>query len=138
MIRLVLLLALSAHAAAPAKEKKTTMEWKGQNGGPAQAGHQVVTDVKGWEALWRVIGKDAPALDLKKHVAVAVFLGERPTGGWSVKFLDPVPKDGDVHLAYVVEGPKGFATQAFTAPFHVRALPRPAKGKLVVMEAASK
>lgn len=135
MIKLALLLALSASAAAPAKEKKPVMEWKGQNGGPSQPGHKLVTDAKGWEALWRVIGQDAPALNLKTHAAVAVFIGEKPTGGWTAVFEEPKLKDGDLLVVYTVRAPKGFTTQAFTAPYIVRAFPKPAKGKIQVMEA---
>lgn len=151
MIEIALLLALAASAApgpaaAPVKtaaalekapKEKKVMEWKGQYGGPGQAGSQVVTDAKGWEALWRVLGKDAPALDLKTHAAAAVFVGDKPTGGWSVKFEEPKTKDGDVIVFYSVLAPKGFATQAFTAPYVVKAFPKPAKGKLLLRETAA-
>lgn len=137
MIKLALMLALgAAHGAtaAPApKEKTMTLEWKGQNGGPAEPGHRVITDAKGWRALWRALGQDAPALDFKTYGAVAVFLGEKPTGGWSAAFEEK-PKDGDTWVLYTIRPPQGFATQAFTAPYAVRAVPRPAKGKILAME----
>ncbi len=151
MIELALVLALGAHAApapqTPAPTKATAakagkasekpMEWKNQHGGPRAPSHQLISDVKGWEALWRGLGKDAPALDFKTHAAVAVFLGERPTGGWTVDFREPVVRDGDLRVVYSIEAPKGFSTQAFTAPYVVRAFAKPATGKLVVMETKS-
>lgn len=135
MIKLALLFALAAHA-APAKEKKV-MEWKSQHGAPVTASHQLVTDAKGWEALWRVLRKDAPALDFKTHAAVAVFVGERPTGGWTVNFRKPRIKDGDTLIVYSIDAPKGFSTQAFTSSYVVRAVAKPAKGRIVVMETRS-
>ena len=147
MIELALLFALGVQAApkAPAKAaavkaekpQEKVMEWKSQHGGPRTPSHQLISDVKGWEALWRGLGKAAPALDFKTHSAVVVFLGERPTGGWSANFREPKIKDGDVMLVYTIDAPKGFVTQAFTAPYLVRAFPKPAKGKLVVMETQS-
>jgi hypothetical protein len=121
---------------APKKELPK-MEWKGQYGGAPESGHRVITDQKGWEALWRVLGKDAPALDFKTHNAVAVFIGEKPTGGWTAVFDEPREKDGDTLVSYRIKQPKGFTTQAFTQPYLVRAFPKPAGGKLLVMQAAS-
>lgn len=121
---------------APRKELPK-MEWKGQYGGAPEAGHRLITDQKGWEALWRVLGKDAPALDMKAYNAVAVFIGEKPTGGWTAVFDEPREKDGDTLVAYRVKAPKGFTTQAFTQPYLVRAFPKPASGKMLVMQAAS-
>lgn len=120
----------------PAKELPK-MEWKGQYGGAPEAGHRLITDQKGWEALWRVLGKDAPALDFKSYNAVAVFIGEKPTGGWTAVFDEPREKDGDTLVSYRVKAPKGFTTQAFTQPYLVRAFPKPAAGKMLVMQAAS-
>jgi hypothetical protein len=150
MIKLALLFALAGHAApapkapaakaaaekpAPAPKEKAPMEWKGQNGGSNEAGHRLITDARGWEALWRVIGRPMPALDMGAHTAVAVFIGEKPTGGWSAVFTEPKEKDGDTVVMYTVRAPKGFTTQAFTSPYVVRAFKKPAKGKIVVIEA---
>lgn len=123
--------------AAPSAPKKETpkMEWKGQYGGMPESGHRLITDRKGWDALWRVLGKDAPALDFAAHNAVAVFLGEKPTGGWTASFEEPREKDGDTLVTYRVNAPKGFVTQAFTQPYVIRVFPKPASGKMLVMEA---
>jgi hypothetical protein len=150
MISTLFIVALAAHAAAPAAAPKKeappakaaaekpkeapVMEWKGQYNGTVEAGHRLITDQRGWDALWRVLGKPAPALDFKLYNAVAVFLGERPTGGYTAEFSTR-EKEGDTLVSYVVGAPKGFVTQAFTRPFHVRAFPKPKTGKMLVMEA---
>lgn len=140
-ISLALLLALvpaegkAARQPAPAAEKeKKPMEWRGQSGGPREPGHRVIADKRGWEALWRgALGRDAPPLDFKTHAAVAVFAGERPTGGWSIVFEEK-PRGKDLLVLYTIRRPKGFTTQAFTAPWTVRAVKRP-KGKVLAAEA---
>ena len=133
MIKWVVIMAIYAAPLHASTEKP--MEWKGQFGGPAAAGSEVVRDIKGWKILWRLLGKDAPPFDFRKFIAVAVFPGERPTGGFTVEFAEPEMKGKDLVVRHRIKAPGGFATQAFTQPWAVRAFPRP-KGKAVV-EASS-
>ena len=115
-----------------AKKAEKPMEWKGQHGGPIDPGTEVATDAGGWTRLWLQLGQDAPELDFKKYFAVAVFAGERPTGGYTVEFLDPVPKGMDVTVRYRINDPTGFSTQAIAQPWKVRAFER-VKGKVFVV-----
>lgn len=128
---IALLFSGSAHA-----KKEKPMEWKGQYGGLIDAGTQVATDEGQWTRLWLMIGSDAPPLDFKKYFAVAVFAGERPTGGYTVDFLEPVPKGMDVTVKYRVVPPSGFATQAIAQPWKVKAFPR-VKGQVFVVPATT-
>lgn len=130
MIKLALVFMLLPFAAQAAKKEKP-MEWRGQNGGTVDAEERVIVDANGWSRLWLMIGQDAPPLDFGKYYAVAVFAGERPTGGYVVDFLDPVSKGKDVIVRYRVPTPTGFTTQALTQPWKVRAFPR-VKGKVFV------
>lgn len=119
----------------PAQEKKMTSEptpeWRSQQGGPQEPGAEVAADQASWERIWMRVGQDAPPLDFKKYVAVMVFVGEKPTGGWSVVFDPPVIKGDDVVVRYRVPKPTGFVTQAFTHPWKARAFPRP-PGRLIL------
>jgi len=123
--------AAPAPAAAPVEKTMTIQEWKGQMGGPAVRGHQIVTDETVWKGVWRELGKDAPALDFATHAAVAVYVGERPTGGFTAVFDEPVARGDDLLVRYRIPKPAGFATQAFAYPWKVRAFPKP-KGRLIV------
>lgn len=134
MIKL-LLAALLVAVPAQARKTEKPMEWKGQYGGPIDPGTMVAADESAWTRLWLMVGQDAPPLDFKKYFAVAVFPGERPTGGWTVEFLDPVPKGMDVVVRYRIKEPSGFATQAIAQPWKVRAFER-VKGKVFVEAAA--
>lgn len=139
MVKFILAAALLAGPASAKKKTEKPMEWKGQQNGSMTVEHEVVTDEKAWERLWLRLGKDAPELDFKKFVAVVVFAGERPTGGFSVDFMDPAPvKDGGIKVLYKIKepAPDSFVTQAFALPWKVRAFPRP-RGAVTV-EAAKK
>ena len=133
MIKLALAALLLA-GTANAKKAEKPMEWKGQHGGPIDPGTEVATDVSGWTRLWLQLGQDPPELDFKKYFAVAVFAGERPTGGYTVEFLEPAAKGPDVTVRYRINDPTGFSTQAIAQPWKVRAFER-VKGKVFVMPA---
>jgi len=123
-----------APQASVEKTPMTTQEWKGQHDGPAEPGALVCADADAWRRAWKQVGKDAPPLDFDKFVGVMVFVGEKPTGGWSPAFEEPVARGDDVVVRYRVPKPGGFTTQAFTQPWKARAVPRP-KGR-VILEAA--
>lgn len=131
MIRAALVLSLLLPAGAAQAKKEKPMEWKGQQGGPIDPIAEVAADDAAWTRLWLQIGQDAPPLDFKKFYAVAVFAGERPTGGWTVDFQEPVNKGPDAIVRYKILPPSGFATQAIARPWKVRAFPR-VKGKVSV------
>lgn len=105
------------------------MEWRGQYGGVATPGHEVIADAAAWEAAWAKAGDPAPpAPDFAKRVAVAVFLGSKPTGGYRVSFRTEAEGD-DLVVRYRAEAPTGLVTQAFTQPWAVRVFPKP-KGRV--------
>lgn len=122
-----LLLAGPAHA----KKAEKPMEWKGQYGGPVEAGSVVAADASSWTRLWMTLGQDAPPLDFNKFFAVAAFAGERMTGGYTVEFLKPVQKGADMTVRYRINSPSGFATQAIAQPWKVAVFPR-VKGRVSV------
>jgi hypothetical protein len=123
--------AAKAKAARTEAKAMSAMEWKGQYGGPQDAGHRVVTDAKAWEALWAGAGKPAPAVDFAKDAVVVVDAGQKPTGGWGIRFADGEAKGDDLLVRVEIVKPTGFATMAFTQPWAARAYPRP-KGEIVV------
>jgi hypothetical protein len=120
-----------AAAAATEKTPMTIQEWKGQYGGPIEPGSLVAADEDAWRRAWKRVGKDAPPLDFSKFVGVMVFVGEKPTGGWTVAFDEPAAKGDDLVVRYRVPKPGGFTTQAFAQPWKARAFPRP-KGRVIV------
>jgi hypothetical protein len=133
----VLSLALAAGGAAcahaptgPEVSVMPVQEWKGAHGGPTEPGTAVATDAASWNALWRRMGQAPPELDLAKAVAVAVYLGRRPTGGWRASIEGSTRGDDLVVRCRAVK-PGGFVAQVLTEPWAVRAFPRP-KGRVIV------
>lgn len=103
-------------------------EWKGHSGGVPEPGHRVITDAAAWAALWKdAFGREAPAVDFSRFVAVAAFAGSRNSGGWSVELLPPTSGPKGVVVPYRVKGPApgAFVTMAFTAPYAIRLYNRP-------------
>ncbi|MBI3289225.1 MAG: protease complex subunit PrcB family protein [Elusimicrobia bacterium] len=94
----------------------------------------MVADAKAWNGVWKSLGKSEPAPDFKTLVAVAVFAGERMTGGFTVEFLAPQAKGADLIVRYRIKEPAGFAAQVISHPWKIRVFPKP-KGKVIVEEA---
>jgi hypothetical protein len=83
-----------------------------------------------WTKLWQQHAPDRPrpAIDFSKEMVVGVFLGSRPTGGFSVAIVSATPKDGTVIVSYKESRPRpGVMTaQVLTFPFHIVAVPKTA------------
>jgi hypothetical protein len=91
-----------------------------------------------WEKLWRQhAGERArPAVDFGKEMVVAVFLGSRPTAGFSIEIAG-TREDGAALIVQYRETrpPAGAITaQVLTSPYHIVALPKPAAVKDVKFE----
>jgi hypothetical protein len=137
-IRLALLAApvvlsavLAAQTAAPpqagaASDQKEIPQWRGQYGGYPEFTTRVLRGTEAWEGFWTQVRRDLPRrLDPATEMAVAVFIGERRTGGYLVQIISAgVEKDGFV-VVYEEQapGPDKFVTQAFTTPWVVAVVP---------------
>jgi hypothetical protein len=123
----------TARKAAKPEPGSTVMEWKGQQGGSAGAASRVILDKDAWESLWRDLSRPAPPFDFAERAAIALFAGERPTGGYGIEIVSERSQGDDYVVRWRVRAPSGFATQAFTNPWIVREVPRP-KGRILVEE----
>ena len=110
-------------------------EWRGQYGGEATATARSITDEHQWTRLWRQLDKPMPALDFTRNLAVVAYAGQRPTGGFTLEFLEPVHQGEDLLIRWRVRrpAPDAFVTQAFAQPWKVKVFPQP-KGKLRLEE----
>lgn len=122
MSRLALLAALLAWAAPAAKGKVAPMQ--GSYCAVSEPGHRVVESAAAWKKIWQELGRPAPPADFAKQFAVAVFAGERPSGGWGIVFEEPAAEGQALVVRYRVTPPKGMATMAFTQPYAVRMFDR--------------
>ena len=102
-------------------------QWSGHQGGVTAASHRVLRDGDAWDAFWQGVGVPAPRPFQPAHEqAVAVFLGERRTGGYAVRIESAAPQDGRLVVTYQESAPpRGtMVTQALTSPWALVVVPR--------------
>lgn len=95
------------------------------DGGSTTAGEIVATTAEEWTEKWTASGATAEApdvsgVDFEDEVAVALFAGERPSGGWRIGSDVSVKLQGQFGaVIYEILGPgEGCATsQALTTPY---------------------
>ncbi len=80
-----------------------------------------------WTALWRQhvssdsIFRPPPTIDFDKEVVVALFLGDKPTGGYDVQISRAEQSSESLTIYYREKSPSpgSMVTQALTQPFHI-------------------
>jgi hypothetical protein len=81
-----------------------------------------------WAALWRAHNSAAPtpAVDFSKRTVVAVFLGTRPSAGYSVE-VTGTKRDGKTLIVEWREFPPqpgNLSAQVLTSPAHIASIPK--------------
>lgn len=102
-------------------------QWAGQHGGVSAASHRVLRDTAAWDAFWQGVEVPAPrAFHPAREQAVAVFIGERRTGGYAVRIESAEPRDGRLVVTYRESTPpRGtMVMQALTSPWALVVVPR--------------
>jgi hypothetical protein len=80
------------------------------------------------ELGWTVV----PQIDFNKNNVVALFMGQKSTGGYSIS-VRKIAVDGDTTTVYVKRTqPEGMATMAITAPYSITIIPK--TGDVVIEE----
>jgi len=81
-----------------------------------------------WEALWRLHGgeRTRPPVDFGKEIVVAVFMGSRPSAGFSVEIVGTRVDGPALVVQYRETRPAAdaFVAQVLTMPYHIAAVPR--------------
>lgn len=130
MLRFIRLLILLTLAAAPMSARAgwfsaDPLVWSGGYAHGEEASTLVARDETAWAALWDKIGKPAPQPLPQGKMAVAVFLGQRRTGGYGVAIEDVVPTASGLTVFYRETKPAFDhpVTMVITAPYTLRLLP---------------
>lgn len=122
-----ILLAVVAFSAGLARAE----DWKtlsGGNSGILEFKTVVVEDAKSWRQIWtsHAPGKPAPEVDFSKEMVVGVFLGERPSAGYSVDLeIKETGKPVRTVVGYREKTPKdgGIGAEVLTYPFALAKIP---------------
>jgi hypothetical protein len=101
------------------------------NSGVQEQRVAVARDARAWRALWsehsglQVPDASAPEVDFDAEMAVVLFLGSRPTGGYAVSIdsIERGPEGLVVHATESAPAPDAMTTQALTSPMHAVAVP---------------
>jgi len=88
----------------------------------------VIRSAAEWTAFWRThnFDKPAPQVDFDKEMVVGVFMGSRPTGGYSVTITGITERDGSLVVTYGETSPRpgAMTAQVLTFPYHLVAVPK--------------
>jgi protease stability complex PrcB-like protein len=81
-----------------------------------------------WSKLWNLHAgeRTRPAVDFSKEVVVGVFLGTRPTAGFSMEIVGVRVEGAALVVSYkeTRPAPDSVAAQVLTSPFHIVAVPK--------------
>lgn len=120
---ILLMLAALLQATAPSLK---TIE-RGQNSqveSPRQAAVRMPAE---WSTLWRAHAPNRPApdVDFSTTMVAAVFLGSRPTGGFSVEIVRTRVDGQSLVVEYVEKrpAPDAITAQVLSSPYHIVAVP---------------
>ena len=97
---------------------------RGTFGGLDEQGDYVINSEGEWSELLnrtQIRFQEQPAIDFSKSTVIAVFLGTRSTGGYTIEIKDIVETDDEV-MVYVEEtspGPGENVIMAVTQPYHI-------------------
>lgn len=121
---------------AGAIEKYDAMEWSGQYSHQKSHSESVITNGFKWKKLWNRLFSEMsmPEIDFNKYVVVCVFVGARPTGGYSIEFGQPYLKNSKMIIPYKEHKPQGIVTQAFTQPYKIKVFERKGDAEIVLRE----
>lgn len=124
---------LGQGAAAPADEKVTfSTVAKGFHSGILLPRRLVIRERGEWEKLWLehasifIPPPPLPPVDFSREMVVALYSGEKPTGGFSVEIREVVRTEGNLVVRYVEQSPSPGAVRSsvLTQPFHIIRLDR--------------
>lgn len=122
-------LTLGCGAAVETETKAPALkaQWSGQHGGSSTPGVRELRTTDQWQAFWQQVGREPPrVLDPEREMAVAIFVGEKNTGGYGAEIVGARVHEGRLVIDYreISPAPDAMVTQALTAPWAVVILPR--------------
>jgi hypothetical protein len=114
-------------ASPPARGDMKTIE-STQSSGVERPRQAVARTQEAWLALWKEhagAGRSAPRVDFPSRMAVAVFLGSRSTGGYSVDILGTRLEGATLVVEWRERAPdpRDITAQVLTSPAHLVEMP---------------
>jgi len=106
-------------------EFETTI--KGAYCGHNESGNYVIKNESDWENLWDTVYShktpkpSLPKIDFTQHMVIAVFMGEKSSGGYNIEIVKVKEKNNifEVYIEEHTPAPWTVVTEVFTQPFHI-------------------
>jgi len=90
----------------------------------------VVRTAAEWTALWRQHSPDRPMppADFSREMVIGMFMGSKPTAGYSINIVSTIEANGVLHVRYRETMPSRdtVTAQILTFPYHLVAIPKSA------------
>jgi hypothetical protein len=126
-IALAALLQSSAPPKPPAPPMVPTTIDKGDQSNVEDAKQVVLRTEAAWEAFWKQHAPDRkrPAVDFPTQMVVGLFMGSRPTAGYSIAIVSTIQANGVLTVRYreVLPPRDAITAQVITSPFDLVAVP---------------
>jgi protease stability complex PrcB-like protein len=128
---LMLLASFTACAAVAGTVPFSTLA-KGPVSGVDQPTQIVVRSQNDWAALWsrhvrtQTPPPPPPSVDFSRDMVVALFMGQRPTGGYAIEVTQIERTDAGLAVRYRTRrpDPSSMQMQVLTQPYHLITVPR--------------
>lgn len=124
MTMAAVVLAMAVQAAAPAPFQAVARDMMSRIDTPRQA---TVRTPEEWASLWKQhAGGEAPNVDFGSRMVVAVFLGTRTSGGFSVEFVGTQESSGVLTVKWRERRPErgDITAQVMTSPMQAVTIPK--------------
>jgi hypothetical protein len=129
-----ILLSMGMPMALGQDDFKIIKGWGSATCGIDKPARLVIKDAKAWAELWNNVHSrvtprpPVPDVDFQKHMVIAVFMGMRPTGGYSISVAKvQFDKQTDklvVTVEEIAPSPGSIVIQLITQPYHIVVVPR--------------
>ena len=106
---------------------KIEKEWKGYNCGYTKATRMILYTEDQWKEIWgkaqvlRLPKPELPKIDFEKEMVIAVFMGERSSGGYSIEIIKIIRTEKEIVVEVEEKEPpsESLRTMALTQPYHI-------------------
>lgn len=112
---------------------------RGTYSGVSERKAVLISDDESWRTNWaqlsarQVPAPQAPAMDFSQHSVLAVYMGEKRSGGYAIEVTGVEVAGGKlkVTVRQTSPGPGAMVTQALTQPYHMVRIPKVPAGTTV-------